>query len=152
MISKVFLRICFGFGQFLFIHFFCSTLLLPAPLCSGEKGGAPTLLLPDFPSSLNLSLSLLEVEYVVWNMLLNTNCLSKVIFFVLAWTIVNTLTSKIDSRISMVSCMNNYVGTINNNCVGSMALVTWLPSFLLKNDLGQPPSSLIYCQQQETAQ
>ena len=121
MISKMFLRICFGFGQFLFIHFFCSTLLLPAPLCSGEKGGAPTLLLPDFPSSLNLSLSLLEVEYVVWNMLLNTNCLSKVIFFVLAWTIVNTLTSKIDSRISVVSCMNNYVGTINNNCSGGMA-------------------------------
>ena len=121
MISKMFLRICFGFGQFLFIHFFCSTLLLPAPLCSGEKGGAPTLLMPDFPSSLNLPLSLLEVEYVVWNMLLNTNYLSKVIFFVLAWTIVNTLTSKIDSRISVVSYMNNYVGTINNNCVGGMA-------------------------------
>ena len=64
----------------------------------------------------------------------------------------NTLTSKIDSRISMVSCMNNYVGTINNNCVGSMALVTWLPSFLLKNDLELYPSRLIYCQQQETAQ
>ena len=33
----------------------------------------------------------------------------------------NTLTSKIDSRISVVSYMNNYVGTINNNCVGGMA-------------------------------
>ena len=103
------------------ISFYPFLLLHLAPLCSGEKGGAPTLLLPDFPSSLNLPLSLLEVEYVVWNMLLNTNCLSKVIFFVLAWTIVNTLTSKIDSRISVVSCMSNYVGTINNNCVGGMA-------------------------------
>ena len=34
---------------------------------------------------------------------------------------MNTLTSKIDSRISVVSYMNNYVGTINNNCVGGMA-------------------------------
>ena len=45
MIPKMFLRICFGFGQFLFIHFFCSTLLLPAPLCSGA---AP----PFLPSNL----------------------------------------------------------------------------------------------------
>ena len=34
---------------------------------------------------------------------------------------MNTLTSKFDSRISVVSCMSNYVGSINNNCVGGMA-------------------------------
>ena len=66
--------------------------------------------------------------------------------------LTQTAFQKSFSRISMVSCMNNYVGTINNNCVGSMALVTWLPSFLLKNDLELYPSRLIYCQQQETAQ
>ena len=55
MVPKMCLRICFGFGQF-FINFFCSTLLLPAPLCSRAapeplrscSGAAP----PFLPSNL----------------------------------------------------------------------------------------------------
>ena len=35
--------------------------------------------------------------------------------------LTQTAFQKSFSRISMVSCMNNYVGTINNNCVGGMA-------------------------------
>ena len=74
------------------ISFYPFLLLHLAPLCSGGKGGAPTLLL-IFP---HLSISLcLCWRYSIWNMLPNTNCLSKVI--------------------------HNYVGTINNNCVGGMA-------------------------------
>ena len=46
------------------ISFYPFLLLHLAPLCSGGKGGAPTLLLQDFPSSLNLPPSLLEVQHL----------------------------------------------------------------------------------------
>ena len=50
----MYFRICLGFGQFLFMNFFCSTLLLAAPLAPELLQSSSTLFtrrstLPNFP-------------------------------------------------------------------------------------------------------